>query len=457
MSIQSSKAVETRTGNSMPGSVGSNSSWLNHSLSDISRPESQLSVEPPQVVLDSGKRYFAVKITAGTSQIATTAQAELAEQKGAGNGDTPQADSMEELRGNLAPVLYAIQSDETQRRSCSSGVGAGRQVCRLSENNFDQFRGSPAGSLTRTTRTMPNDQLKLHWRDGLRRVGARLFCSFSESSECVGCFDHVRAFRRLKLPCDHEYCSACFTRLITTAMGSESLWPPKCCDLAISHDTVVKKLSMTQRTRFMLKEKEFSTPAKDRWYCTRTSCAKWFEPKNEGDDWVKCPHCRYRMCRCCRHERHSPGTWCPDDGDLQATIRTADLNGWRACHKCFAMVELRSGCRHVTCTCGAQFCYVCGAPWHTCDCTETDQDERHRYLRQQRFLVENQAAESQTAPVRSMLANGSGSGGQESGGRRRANSYYVDHQRRVEPFVEFARRHRVQATSGSSTRSRASI
>jgi hypothetical protein len=32
------------------------------------------------------------------------------------------------------------------------------------------------------------------------------------------------------------------------------------------------------------------------------------------------------------------------------------------------MVELVSGCRHMRCRCKAEFCYVCGARWRTCDC-----------------------------------------------------------------------------------------
>lgn len=32
------------------------------------------------------------------------------------------------------------------------------------------------------------------------------------------------------------------------------------------------------------------------------------------------------------------------------------------------MVELERGCNHMTCHCTAQFCYVCGSKWKSCDC-----------------------------------------------------------------------------------------
>ena len=42
---------------------------------------------------------------------------------------------------------------------------------------------------------------------------------------------------------------------------------------------------------------------------------------------------------------------------------------FKRCVKCRMVVERNQGCPHMTCKCGAQFCYNCGAAWgssHNC-------------------------------------------------------------------------------------------
>ena len=50
----------------------------------------------------------------------------------------------------------------------------------------------------------------------------------------------------------------------------------------------------------------------------------------------------------------------PDD---VALLDAARRNQWRRCPQCHHMIELYSGCRHITCKCGCEFCYTCGVLW----------------------------------------------------------------------------------------------
>jgi hypothetical protein len=51
-------------------------------------------------------------------------------------------------------------------------------------------------------------------------------------------------------------------------------------------------------------------------------------------------------------------------------MNLAETEGWKRCYSCHALVEHNKGCRHMTCRCRAEFCYICGLRWRTCACTD---------------------------------------------------------------------------------------
>eukprot|EP00171_Calliarthron_tuberculosum_P019989 IDg19989t1 len=51
----------------------------------------------------------------------------------------------------------------------------------------------------------------------------------------------------------------------------------------------------------------------------------------------------------------------PPDDEAVRTLMNAE--GWRRCPDCGAGIERTHGCPHMTCTCGGEFCYECGARW----------------------------------------------------------------------------------------------
>ena len=71
----------------------------------------------------------------------------------------------------------------------------------------------------------------------------------------------------------------------------------------------------------------------------------------------------------CHQRAHLSGATCPQDRDLQMADVLAEEEGWRRCIKCSVLVEHLDACQHITCRCGAQFCYLCGVRWHHCECT----------------------------------------------------------------------------------------
>ena len=176
----------------------------------------------------------------------------------------------------------------------------------------------------------------------------------SKTRECASCWDTILQGHSIDLVCQHSYCPQCFVQLIVIAMQNENLWPPRCCLEAIPRKQILRQLSNTQVLELGMKEKEYSTPAKDRWYCAQATCGKWFVPIKHVS-WTKCPHCKYQMCLNCRGKLHPGIERCPYDRDLQATLEEAELRGWMTCYNCKSVVEKTEGCSLMTCKCKAQF------------------------------------------------------------------------------------------------------
>lgn len=53
------------------------------------------------------------------------------------------------------------------------------------------------------------------------------------------------------------------------------------------------------------------------------------------------------------------------DKEDELVMEMAKERHWRKCPKkgCGHTIELSSGCNHITCVCGKDFCYLCSADW----------------------------------------------------------------------------------------------
>ncbi|KAA8542025.1 hypothetical protein F0562_023177 [Nyssa sinensis] len=85
----------------------------------------------------------------------------------------------------------------------------------------------------------------------------------------------------------------------------------------------------------------------------------------------ECPICRRLFCAQCYVPWHS-GVECEEFQGLHENERAReDLmvrelardKKWMRCPHCKFFVEKTEGCVHLTCRCGFQFCYACGANW----------------------------------------------------------------------------------------------
>ncbi|KAI1074392.1 hypothetical protein F5B20DRAFT_596094 [Whalleya microplaca] len=223
------------------------------------------------------------------------------------------------------------------------------------------------GTDTTGDETKARDQSESSTRPASRQPG--------KTRPCDACGDQINLDKLATAPCQHEYCSECLTRLFYDATRDETLFPPRCCRQPIPLDDNLAYIDTDVVEEFFEKSVEFSTS--NRIYCHNADCASFIPPANCINQVATCNSCASRTCTTCKNAAH--GGDCPDDEQLQQVLQLAREEGWQRCGRCRSMVELNVGCYHMTCRCGFQFCYVCGARWKTCACQQWE--EEHLYNR----------------------------------------------------------------------------
>ncbi|KAI0834636.1 hypothetical protein F5Y06DRAFT_306679 [Hypoxylon sp. FL0890] len=190
-----------------------------------------------------------------------------------------------------------------------------------------------------------------------------------KTRHCEACRDEKHFAELARAPCQHEYCGACLTRIFQNATNDESLFPPRCCKQTIPLTESLVFLEANIVQEFRQKALEYSTPR--RTYCHSNECNKFIPPTNYANDIATCDQCGSQTCMLCKGASHIND--CPNDEQLQQVLRLGQEQLWQRCQNCWALVELNVGCNHMTCRCGHQFCYICGAQWKTCLCQHWDE------------------------------------------------------------------------------------
>ncbi|KAK3944922.1 hypothetical protein QBC46DRAFT_251162 [Diplogelasinospora grovesii] len=173
-----------------------------------------------------------------------------------------------------------------------------------------------------------------------------------------------------QLSCGHSMCHSCLKRSFTLSISDPQHMPPRCCTSdVISLRHVEKLFDPSFKQQWNRKFAEYST--RNRVYCPSRRCGEWIRPEDirrseDGRKVGKCARCRTKVCGRCSGRWHA-GV-CPRDEDTAMFLEQAKREGWQRCYRCKHMVELKEGCVHMICRCGAAFCMTCGSKWKSCDC-----------------------------------------------------------------------------------------
>ena len=159
--------------------------------------------------------------------------------------------------------------------------------------------------------------------------------------ECSSCLERRKTIRA---PCGHHYCQDCITSLYAAALDDETLHPVRCCREVIPISVARKFLSSELALKTELKTIELATP--NRTYCSNQVCSRFISPDYIEGHIATCSVCTQRSCTLCKLPQHSGR--CPDDPAREQVLQLARREGWQSCSRCHAIVELRTGCNHMT-------------------------------------------------------------------------------------------------------------
>ncbi|XP_071698485.1 E3 ubiquitin-protein ligase RSL1-like [Rutidosis leptorrhynchoides] len=217
-----------------------------------------------------------------------------------------------------------------------------------------------------------------------------------EIEKCVICLEDKIKDNFIQVDgCNHRYCDSCMKKHaeIRLLQGMVPKCPHEDCDSDLGIETCEMFLT-PKRIEMMRKHlKEASIPVAEKVYCPYPKCSTLMSktelqrfPRyvNEGGART-CNKCHGNFCINCRVPWHIDMTCVeykrknPMPPVEESKLKTlAAENLWRQCIKCQHIIELTTGCYHMTCRCGYEFCYTCGAEWKnkkaTCSCILWDEE-----------------------------------------------------------------------------------
>ena len=273
--------------------------------------------------------------------------------------------------GELAAQLFeeelerykTIQLDNIMSRSIAEAILADAEAIKTSiEEEEDDVRTTAESDTQFEANHGPLDDVPhtnalqaLIDDDMLEKLTAMYIGSHAESSaqgekrgiksrHCVSCMTDVPYLDALRCPCSHDYCRSCVGELFEAAIQDETLFPARCCGQPIPLGLNRIFLSAEVIERYQAKMLEYGT--EDRTYCHRPACSAFISPSSIQGDTATCTICQSITCTICKGPFHEDD--CPLDLAALGVLRLANEQGWRRCFSCRSLVELSTGCNHMS-------------------------------------------------------------------------------------------------------------
>ncbi|KAH9831171.1 uncharacterized protein C8Q71DRAFT_799078 [Rhodofomes roseus] len=169
--------------------------------------------------------------------------------------------------------------------------------------------------------------------------------------DCIVCQTIIHD-REIRLHCGHYYHVECLLHLVEASTHDQSLFPPSCCQQPIRERVFKRYMPPALASTYREKVAEFSTVR--RVYCSNLACSRFLGPRTDAPDAINyyCAVCSARTCSSCRltvsPAPGGPQHVCKADRSQREVLDLARRRGWTRCPACDQMIELHSGCYHMT-------------------------------------------------------------------------------------------------------------
>ena len=162
---------------------------------------------------------------------------------------------------------------------------------------------------------------------------------------CTACRETFSFSELGRAPCTHEYCRTCLQDLFTASMTDDTLFPPRCCRQPITPSTNIR-IYLTPSIVHLYTAKRIEFDTSDRTYCSNPLCSSFIRTEFVSEEKATCKVCETVTCTISKGTEH--GGDCPEDEALKVVLETARENQWQRCYNCHRLVELDTGCNHMT-------------------------------------------------------------------------------------------------------------
>ena len=191
-----------------------------------------------------------------------------------------------------------------------------------------------------------------------------------EKDICPICTDEISHAEQLG--CGHSYCSGCLQHYLESAPHTKT-FPLACigdegaCKVPISIPEIRRFLQpqVFQALIEVAFRSYLDQHAQELKFCTTPDCQQIYRHNPNTRKILQCPSCFSTICSACDEEAHE-GMTC-QERRLHKDPAEQDrlFNVWvnehgKQCPECKRTIEKSEGCNHMTCPCGAHFCWKCG-------------------------------------------------------------------------------------------------